>query len=196
MIARWVEHHLVDDHVLVSCRIVAGTLCILGHGKPFAAAVRKSLHRALTFGTFKHLRLQYRIAIEQIDRYLAPRLKVHRDNVTAATRRLTKQRYAIGKITPRGHRQAVQIHSAFAAVIKFHPVNGDLTVEVHLIQTKCLTKRRTANVCRGRCRVGEQKPLGAPARLATDRAAVQRHISPNRRHHGLAIRLRQINRHR
>ena len=196
MIARWVEHHLVDDYVLMPCRIVAGTLCILDHGKPFAAAVRKSLHRALTFGTFEHLRLQYRIAIEQIDRHLAPRLKVHRDNVPAATRRLTKQRYAIGKITPRGHRQAVQIHSAFAAVIKFHPVNGALTVEVHLIQAKCLTKRRTAHVCRGRSGVGKQKPLRASARLAADRAAIQRHVGPNRRYHGLAVRLRQINRHR
>ena len=90
MIARRVEHHLVDDYVFVPCRVIAMPLRILVHGEPFVATVRKRLHRALAFGTVEQLRLQHRIAIEQVNRHLTSRLEVHRDNVPAVARYLTK----------------------------------------------------------------------------------------------------------
>ena len=64
MVARRVEHHLVDDHVLVPCRIITTPLRILGNSEPLAATVRKRLHRALAFGTVEQLRMQHRVAIE------------------------------------------------------------------------------------------------------------------------------------
>ena len=196
MIARWVEHHLVDDNVLVPCRVVSTPLGMLDDSEPLAAAVRVRLQRAFAVWPAEQLRLQHRITISQVDRHLARRLEVHRDNFPATARCLTKKRCAVGKITPSGHRQAVQIHSTFAAVVKFHPVDGTLAGKVHLVQAKRLAKRRTAHVRRARRGIGKQKPLGAPARLAANRATVQRHVGPDCRHHGHAVRLRQINRHR
>ena len=196
MVARRVEHHLVDDHVLVPCRVVAAPLRVVGHGEPLAAAVRECLHRAPAAWPVELQRLQHCVAVEQINRQLPSRRKIDLDDRRTPARYLAKQRCTVGKITPRGHRQAVQIHRTVAAVVNLHPVNGALAGEVHLVQAKRLAKRRTAHVRRARRGVGEQKPLGASAWFAADRPAVQHHVGPDRRHHGLAVRLRQINRHR
>ena len=44
MVARRIEHHLVDDHVLVARRVVGAPLCVVGHCEPFTAPVRERLH--------------------------------------------------------------------------------------------------------------------------------------------------------
>ncbi len=173
MISRRIVHDLVDDHVFIPLWIVIASARAVAHDKPLVAAIGICLCGAFIIRAARRDRLHYRASVEQEKRHLPARIDVHLHHGRAPCRYRTCQLDPIGKITPRGQRQAFQTHRAFTRVVNLNPVYAAVLGKMNLVQAKRLAKRVAAHVGGARRGVREQVPLGCPRWFAADRPPVK-----------------------
>ena len=173
MISRRIVHDLVDDHVFIPLRIVIASARAVAHDKPLVAAIGICLCGAFIIRATRRNPLHHRASIKQKKRHLPARIDVNLHHSRAPCRHRTCQLDPVGKITPRGQRQAFQTHRAFTRVVNLNPVHTTVLGEMNLVQAKRLAKRVATHVGCAWRGIGEQVPLGCPRWFAADRPTVE-----------------------